>query len=133
MREGTNDGLPDGEGRTCKWREAGCLDRETRAFTRSKYACTPDSRALYTLAPAAATGWKGQKSLTPNPKLKALTRSESPGRYRSGQTGQTVNLLAYAFSGSNPLLPMLENQRLLADHYNPGWSNSLWIRLYKYC
>ena len=25
-------------------------------------------------------------------------------RYRSGQTGQTVNLLAYAFSGSNPLL-----------------------------
>jgi hypothetical protein len=29
------------------------------------------------------------------------------GRYRSGQTGQTVNLLAYAFSGSNPLLPIL--------------------------
>ena len=27
------------------------------------------------------------------------------GRYRSGQTGQTVNLLAHAFSGSNPLLP----------------------------
>ena len=25
-------------------------------------------------------------------------------RYRSGQTGHTVNLLAYAFSGSNPLL-----------------------------
>lgn len=24
------------------------------------------------------------------------------GRYRSGQTGQTVNLLAYAFDGSNP-------------------------------
>ncbi len=30
----------------------------------------------------------------------------APGRFRSGQTGQTVNLLAYAFSGSNPLLPM---------------------------
>ena len=29
------------------------------------------------------------------------------GRYRSGQTGETVNLLAYAFSGSNPLLPNL--------------------------
>ena len=27
------------------------------------------------------------------------------GRYRSGQTGQTVNLLAYAFGGSNPSLP----------------------------
>ena len=27
------------------------------------------------------------------------------GRYRSGQTGQTVNLLAHAFVGSNPALP----------------------------
>ena len=27
------------------------------------------------------------------------------GRYPSGQRGQTVNLLAYAFRGSNPLLP----------------------------
>jgi hypothetical protein len=27
--------------------------------------------------------------------------------YRSGQTGQTVNLLAYAFNGSNPFLPNL--------------------------
>jgi hypothetical protein len=29
------------------------------------------------------------------------------GRFRSGQTGQTVNLLAYAFAGSNPALPIL--------------------------
>lgn len=27
------------------------------------------------------------------------------GRYRSGQTGQTVNLLAFAFVGSNPTRP----------------------------
>ena len=27
------------------------------------------------------------------------------GRYQSGQMGQTVNLLAYAFGGSNPPLP----------------------------
>ena len=27
------------------------------------------------------------------------------GRYQSGQLGQTVNLLAYAFVGSNPALP----------------------------
>src|SRR5207247_6295730 len=27
------------------------------------------------------------------------------GRYPSGQRGQTVNLLAYAFGGSNPPLP----------------------------
>ena len=29
------------------------------------------------------------------------------GRYRSGQTGQTVNLLAHAFAGSNPALPTI--------------------------
>lgn len=27
------------------------------------------------------------------------------GSYRSGQTGHTVNVLAHAFGGSNPLLP----------------------------
>lgn len=27
------------------------------------------------------------------------------GRYPSGQRGQTVNLLAYAYAGSNPALP----------------------------
>ena len=29
------------------------------------------------------------------------------GRYQSGQLGQTVNLLAYAFVGSNPALPTM--------------------------
>ena len=29
------------------------------------------------------------------------------GRYPSGQRGQTVNLLAYAFGGSNPPLPTM--------------------------
>ena len=29
------------------------------------------------------------------------------GRYRSGQTGRTVNPLAYAFAGSNPALPTI--------------------------
>ena len=27
------------------------------------------------------------------------------GKFQSGQMGQTVNLLAYAFGGSNPSLP----------------------------
>ena len=31
-------------------------------------------------------------------------RGSRAERYRSGQTGQTVNLLAYAFGGSNPSL-----------------------------
>ncbi len=29
------------------------------------------------------------------------------GRYPSGQRGQTVNLLAYAYAGSNPALPTI--------------------------
>ena len=29
------------------------------------------------------------------------------GVYRSGQTGQTVNLLAYAYGGSNPPAPII--------------------------
>ena len=43
----------------------------------------------------------------------------STGVFRSGQTGQTVNLLAYAFEGSNPstpnrfrnLPPLIDSQR----------------------
>ncbi len=30
---------------------------------------------------------------------------KSPGGYPSGQRGQTVNLLAFAFAGSNPAPP----------------------------
>ena len=32
------------------------------------------------------------------------------GKYQSGQMGQTVNLLAYAFGGSNPSLPTFLKQ-----------------------
>ncbi len=35
------------------------------------------------------------------------------GRYRSGQTGQTVNLLAYAFAGSSPARPTTLMKRIL--------------------
>ena len=31
------------------------------------------------------------------------------GKYQSGQMGQTVNLLAYAFGGSNPSLPTMKS------------------------
>ena len=37
------------------------------------------------------------------------------GKYQSGQMGQTVNLLAYAFGGSNPSLPTLYTGRELAE------------------
>ena len=33
------------------------------------------------------------------------TSGDRSGRFRSGQTGQTVNLLSYDFEGSNPSLP----------------------------
>ena len=36
---------------------------------------------------------------------------EIPGKYQSGQMGQTVNLLAYAFGGSNPSLPTTPSRR----------------------
>jgi hypothetical protein len=36
------------------------------------------------------------------------------GRYPSGQRGQTVNLLAYAFGGSNPPLPTIVTMGLSA-------------------
>ncbi len=36
----------------------------------------------------------------------SLDRFDPQGRFPSGQRGQTVNLLAYAFEGSNPSLPM---------------------------
>ena len=36
-----------------------------------------------------------------------LLFNENKGKYQSGQMGQTVNLLAYAFGGSNPSLPTL--------------------------
>ena len=39
------------------------------------------------------------------------------GRYPSGQRGQTVNLLAYAFGGSNPPLPTI-----VAGAACPAWT-----------
>lgn len=34
------------------------------------------------------------------------------GRYSSGQRGQTVNLLTYVFTGSNPVLPTVPTEAL---------------------
>src|SRR5690606_34501447 len=45
----------------------------------------------------------------PSPALPARPCAATPGRYPSGQRGQTVNLLADAFGGSNPPLPTDES------------------------
>ena len=39
--------------------------------------------------------------------MKRGVNQERMGKYQSGQMGQTVNLLAYAFGGSNPSLPTI--------------------------
>ena len=44
------------------------------------------------------------------------------GRYPSGQRGQTVNLLAYAFGGSNPPLPTIVATAGRTDRVGGGLS-----------
>ena len=51
--------------------------------------------------PRQAQGW-AQANPT---KTEIFVRMTKKGKYQSGQMGQTVNLLAYAFGGSNPSLP----------------------------
>ncbi len=41
------------------------------------------------------------------------------GRYQSGQLGQTVTLLAYAFVGSNPALPT-KKFIVISDQFKVG-------------
>ena len=41
------------------------------------------------------------------------------GSYQSGQMGQTVNLLAYAFGGSNPSLPTEKKESAGRSCKNP--------------
>ena len=46
------------------------------------------------------------------------------GRYPSGQRGQTVNLLAYAFGGSNPPLPTIVTRAAWTARVEGGRGNS---------
>ena len=79
---------------------------QKRTYCSRKIACTNNFRALYSLLPAAAN-WVARLAVRVRRlEIQTPNWSRFPGRYRSGQTGQTVNLLAYAFSGSNPLLPI---------------------------
>ena len=49
------------------------------------------------------------------------------GRYRSGQTGQTVNLLAHAFAGSNPALPTILFLKRYILEPDDRWRKWGWI------
>ena len=51
-----------------------------------------------------------------------ILKFEILGRYQSGQLGQTVNLLAYAFVGSNPALPT-KNQISKIQNPSPKFWN----------
>ena len=44
-------------------------------------------------------------AVSAQPSAVAAANVMKMGKYQSGQMGQTVNLLAYAFGGSNPSLP----------------------------
>src|SRR5436190_11992952 len=52
--------------------------------------------------------------------ISTLAVAGKPGRYRSGQTGRTVNPLAYAFTGSNPVLPTISP---LGAAQSGAWAN----------
>ena len=57
-------------------------------------------------SPSIGSGSKGRRT--------EQRRTIDLGSYQSGQMGQTVNLLAYAFGGSNPSLPTIKK--------SAGWS-----------
>ena len=51
-------------------------------------------------------------------------RTLNKGKYQSGQMGQTVNLLAYAFGGSNPSLPTRMRKQLSWQSTSlPSWGS----------
>src|SRR5437899_8734247 len=52
--------------------------------------------------------------------MSCQVRPADSGRYPSGQRGQTVNLLAYAFGGSNPPLPTIVAGALSPDQTGGG-------------
>src|SRR5262245_15485758 len=52
--------------------------------------------------------------------MSCQVRPADSGRYPSGQRGQTVNLLAYAFGGSNPPLPTIVASALRPDQTEGG-------------
>jgi hypothetical protein len=65
----------------------------------------------------------------------ALHGARVTERYRSGQTGQTVNLLAHAFGGSNPplstmrVLPRVDGSgRGSTERQGPAWNGSWQVR-----
>ena len=47
------------------------------------------------------------------------------GSYRSGQTGQTVNLMAYAFAGSNPALTNEDGRESRVESQEPEVRSAL--------
>ena len=71
-----------------------------------KTACRARGGVLYTqLAKFAALAVQGGVEPQTENCERRTAKTLITGRYRSGQTGQTVNLLAHAFAGSNPALP----------------------------
>ena len=83
-----------------------------------KTACSARGGVLYTqLAKFAALAVQGGVEPETENCERRTANTFITGRYRSGQTGQTVNLLANAFAGSNPALPILRHLASSAASY----------------
>ena len=83
-----------------------------------KTACRARGGVLYTqLAKFAALAVQGGVEPQTENCERRTAKTLITGRYRSGQTGQTVNLLAHAFAGSNPALPILRHLASSAASY----------------
>ena len=84
-----------------------------RRFENESPAATPRTIRSSLSEARNETGAEGDGS--PRAHFHPLGRAIGAGkleRYRSGQTGQTVNLLAHAFGGSNPPLSTTRTRRI---------------------
>ena len=75
----------------------GVKSRKNAFFEKKSGKILADSKKRRTFA--------SQLRNEPAQSMKRRVNQERMGKYQSGQMGQTVNLLAYAFGGSNPSLP----------------------------
>src|SRR3954468_2855430 len=65
----------------------------------ARHRCLPWLRFRRRTERCRSRGWGKRRSPA------SWVTAHGRGRYRSGQTGQTVNLLLHSFGGSNPSLP----------------------------
>ena len=84
--------------------------RQRRLENESSAAIPTEIRSIHSVGACSSKG-KGRRGTGRRARIsncRSRQRRRLTERYRSGQTGQTVNLLAHAFGGSNPPLSTTE-------------------------